>query len=92
MFVNHQDMDSYVEIESQQDESTNDYWTKKRMQEAEPQSMPTVSTLDKVKALVSNLLPIMIILWICLTTILIIGNKRKIRLLEQQLEDKMDDD
>jgi len=92
MFIDHQEMDSYEEIESQQDESANDYWTRKRMQEAEPQSMPTVSTIDKVKALVSSMLPIMIILWICLTTILIIRNKKKIKLLEQQLVDKMDGD
>lgn len=92
MIVDEQEQNTSVEREAEQDESANEYWTKERMQEAEPQSMPTVSTIDKVKALVSNTLPILIILWICLTTILIIVNRRKIKLLEQQLAEKTDDD
>src|SRR5690625_3060107 len=69
MISGYQDMDNYVEIESQQEEQPSEYWTNKRMEEAEPQPMPTLSKIDKLKEFVRDTLPILIISFIILTAI-----------------------
>ena len=84
MVFDYQDMGNSVEIKSQQEEQPSEYWTKERMEEAEPQPMPTVSEIDKLKELVRDTLPILIILFIILTAVLTLMNTRKIKLLEKQ--------
>ncbi len=80
-------MDNYIETESQQaGKPSSEYWTKERMQEAEPQTFPTVNKKDKLKEFISDTLPIQIILFIILTVFLTLINMRKIKLLEKQIE------
>ncbi|MBU5467103.1 hypothetical protein KQI49_09740 [Virgibacillus sp. MSJ-26] len=81
-------MDTYVETESQQKKNQSEYWTKERMQEAEPQLMPTESKSDNFKEFVRDILPISIILFIILTAVLNLINIRKINLLEKKLIEK----
>ena len=88
MIFDNQDMDNYIEIESQQKKNPSEYWTKERMQEAEPQLMPTESKSDNFKELVRDILPIMIILFIILMAVFNLINIRKINLLEQKLIEK----
>ena len=84
MIFDYQDMSDHVEIDSQQEEQSSEYWTKERMQEAEPLPMPTVSKTDELKELVTQTLPILIILFIIFTTVFTLMNMRKIKLLEKQ--------
>jgi len=88
VLFDNQDMNNYVETESQQKKNQSEYWTKERMQEAEPQLMPTESKSDNFKEFVRDILPISIILFIILTAVLNLINIRKINLLEKKLIDK----
>lgn len=92
MISDYQNMDNTVtqyedQIESQQDgKPANEYWTKERMQEAEPEPMPTVSILDILKELIIDGFPVLGILFIILTAFLTLTNVSKIKLIEKQNE------
>jgi|SRR5690625_1407874 len=87
MLFDYEYVDNHAEAESQQGEQTSEYWTKERMEEAEPQPMPTVSKIDELKELVTGTLPILIILFIIFTTVFTLMIMRKIKLLEIQNKD-----
>ena len=87
MIFDYEYVDSHVEAESQQGEQPSEYWTKERMEEAEPQPMPTVSKTDELKKFVTDTLPVLVILFIIFTAVFILMIMRKITLLEKQNKD-----
>lgn len=85
MTFDYQDTDNSTEIVSQQAENQQqEYWTEKRMEEAKPAPMATVSNIDKYKKIVEGSLPMLIILFIIFTFAFTLINMRKVKLLEKQ--------
>jgi cell division protein FtsL len=72
-------------ISEQDKDIKQDYWTKKRMEEAKPEEMPTVNTFkDKLEKIVGVSLPIFIMFFIIFSFSFTLINSKRIKLIEKE--------
>lgn len=91
MMDNDQDGDHDSEVITQQAENQQqEYWTKERMQSAEPQSMPTMNRTETFKKLLIDNFPIWMMLFIICTFTLMFILLKKSSTLEKQYKDVLD--